>query len=161
MRGEQAECRDLVRVRLRRGDGVLGSRAELEHGVGLAGELGRGIVRHRDDVGAAPPRAARVLDDVGCPAGLRERERRAAGHVELGAVVDGQRDRVAQRGPAGQQPERVDPVRGSVVGRAVADHPDRRRVAPPHLVGDRGERRVAVEQALERVGLLADLVEEP
>ena len=75
-------------------------------------------------------------------------------------VVDGERDRVAHRRPARQQSERVDAVRGGVVGRAVPDHPHEASVAVSHDRGDARDLRVVLEQPSQRRRLLADLCEE-
>ena len=96
-------------------------------------ERGVRIVRDRDRVRAARARALDVLEDVGRLAGLREREDGRAAQLELGAVVDGERDRVAQRRPARQQAEGVDAVRGGVVRRAVAGHAHELGAAPRRL----------------------------
>ncbi|TML70359.1 MAG: hypothetical protein E6G14_05235, partial [Actinobacteria bacterium] len=56
-------------------------------------------------------------------------------------VVDGERDRVAQRRPARNQPERVDAVRGGVVGRAVADQSHETSVSLVHRGCHAGELR--------------------
>ena len=77
------------------------------------------------------------------------------------SVVDRERDRVAERRPPRQQAERVDAVRGRVVGRSVPDHPNRGRAARMDLRRDASEHRIALEEAEERVRLLADLLEEP
>ena len=111
------------------------------------------------------PRRARprdVLDDVRRPARLREADHRRARHVERRAVVDGECDRVAHRGPA----------------RAAAR--TRRRRTRPHCRTSRARRcgragvarrgrsprdardlAVVLEQPSERGRLLADLGEEP
>ena len=73
----------------------------------------------------ASPRTRRRR--ASCPT-ARARARRAATGRAC-TVVDGERDRVAERGPAGEQPERVDAVGGRVVGGAVAGHADERRPA--------------------------------
>jgi hypothetical protein len=161
VRGEQPERRDLVGIGLRRRDGELRPGTEREHGLGDRRERGAGVVRDRHGVGAAPPRTLDVVDDVRRAARLREREDGAAGHVELGAVIDRERDRVAQRGPTGKKPERVDAVRRRVVRRAVADHADRRRAALQDLRGDALELRAVLEEAEERLRLLPDLCEKP
>ena len=53
MSGEQPECRDLVRERLRRRDRAFVSGPQLEHGLGLPREHRGRVVRDRDGVGTA------------------------------------------------------------------------------------------------------------
>ena len=150
-----------VHVRLRRGDGALGA--------GRRAAAAPRRRRARSESGSfviatvkAPARRARgdVLDDVRRPPGLREPDHERAGHVHLGPVVDAERDRVAERGQPGQQPERVDAVGRGVVGRAVPDHAD--EVDAPLADGRGNARELALvrEQALERARLLADLRQE-
>ncbi len=160
MGGEEAERGDLVRVGLRRRHGELGAGGERQHRVRGPGELRVLVVGQRDREGAELPGALEVLHDVGRPSRLRERDCGAAGHVQLCAVVDGERDRVAERRPARKQAERVDAVRRGVVGRAVADHAHRRRAAVAHLGGDLREAIARRQQPSQRRGLLADLREE-
>ena len=99
------------------------------------GELGLRVVRERNRERSTRPGTSNVLDDVRRPARLGESDRGAARHVELGAVVDGERDGVSERGPVRQQSEGVDAVRRRVVRRAVTDHPYRGRPAGEHLAG--------------------------
>ena len=123
------------------------------------------VVRDRDGVGARRRCALRAYSTTsGRPA--RTATARAPCSPDMSssrAVVDGERDRVPQRRPARQQPERVDAVRGRVVRRAVTDHPDRRRAcaraSPPATRANVGAGARA--RRSERVRLLADLGEEP
>ena len=132
--GKERERGQRAHVRLRRGDGQLGLGRERDRRLCDPRELRARVVRdgHRERTGR--PRATDVLDDVGSPAGLGKPDHRRAGHVERRAVVDGERDRVAHRGPVRQEPERVHAVGGCVVRRAVTDEPDQPGVTLP----DRG-----------------------
>ena len=126
--------------------------------LGRVRERGIRIVRDRDRERATRPRALDVLEDVGRLAGLRERDDGRTALLEPGAVVDRERDRVAQRRPAGQKAEGVDAVGGGIVGRAVAGEADQLGAAPRRLRGDRGVLVRVLEQPSQCGGLLADLV---
>ena len=137
--GEQGQRRELVQERLRGRDRPLLAGGERQGQVGGSGQVRLGLVGHGH--GQRPPlaRPLDVGDDVRRPARLRERDHDRAGEVELGPVVDGQRDRVAQGRPARQQAEGVDAVRSGRVGRAVGDQPQRRRIALGAGPAGRGE----------------------
>jgi hypothetical protein len=87
---------------------------------------------------------------------LGECDDRRVGQVDLGAVVDGQTDRVADRRSPGQEPKGVDAVRGGVVGRAVADHANEARRRGGRDLGVPG---VVLDQPAEGGRLVANLGE--
>src|SRR5207248_1504208 len=82
------ERRKLIQVRLRRGDGVLGTGCQGQDRVGDLPQRRRGLVRDRDREGAELPRAPHVLDHVGRPARLGERDHDRSREIELRPVVD-------------------------------------------------------------------------
>ena len=156
----RSERGDLVRVRLRGSDCVLGARGERQRRVRGERELGADLVRHGDCEGAQLSRPVTYVDDVGRPARLREADDDRALQVELRAVVDRQRDRVAERRPGGLEPECIDAVGRGVVRRSVADEADDVRLARCGLARDLLVLVSVLEQAPERVRLLPDLREE-
>jgi hypothetical protein len=139
---------------------MLGARRERKERLSSRGQLGVRVVGERDGERTRLTRALDVLDHVRCLAGLGEPEHGRAAHVELGAVVDGQRDRVAHRGPARLQAERIDAVGRGIVRRAVSDHPDDRGAAVSHRRRYPLVLLTVAEEVEQRCRLRADLRDE-
>ena len=161
VRGEERERRELVQVRLRRGDGALGPGARAAATASARGASSdAGSFVTATVKAPAPPRPlARTRRRRACGPTARAR-RPSSPNVERRAEVDGERDRVADRRPAREQPERVDAVRRRVVRRAVADDAHERAPRSRAAAATRANSASCVEQRRSASRLLADLREE-
>ena len=157
---EQRKRGQRVEERLRRSDGALRAGRERQRRIRRLRETGGFPVRDRDGERTPRTRTFDVLDHVRCLARLRECNDHRVGEIELRVVVHGQRDRVAHRGPARQQAERVDAVRRRGVGGAVADETHDRGGPVHHRLRHGGKLRLVFEQPKERCRLLPDLAAE-